>query len=98
MSGFILKLQKPIMAHGEQVTQLEIREPTGTEVGDIGFPFLAVVGDDDKSAIELRPKVIQKYISVLCAIPLSSAKAVSLPDLLNAQSIIMGFFQEEPEA
>ncbi|EDS6713706.1 phage tail assembly protein, partial [Salmonella enterica subsp. enterica] len=39
-----LELKKPIVAHGETLHVLEIREPTYDEIEALGFPF-SISGD-----------------------------------------------------
>lgn len=91
----VLKLSKPIMAHDEELTELKLREPTVEEVMDIGYPFIVLMQDGQDTAIDLRPKVVVRYISKLAGIPMSSAKSMSLSDLTEAQNEIMGFFGQE---
>ncbi len=92
----IIKLSKPIEAHGATVSELELRQPTVEEVGEIGYPFLILSGDNG-GAIELRPKIIMKYASKLAGIPPSALKAISLGDLSELQTAVMGFFGQEAE-
>ena len=87
----IVKLSKPIK-HGEtEITELDLREPTVEDVGDIGYPFL-VIAQDNGTAIQLQPKAILKYASRLAGIPPSCFKTLALSDLSELQAVIMGFF------
>ncbi|MCV5427340.1 phage tail assembly protein, partial [Escherichia coli] len=36
-----IKLSKPVRAHGEDIHVLELREPTGKDVRELGFPYTA---------------------------------------------------------
>jgi hypothetical protein len=87
----IVKLSKPIEAHGASVAELDLREPTVEEVGEIGYPFLLVPGDNG-GGMELRPKIIMRYASKLAGVPPSSLKGVTIGDLGAIQSVVMGFF------
>lgn len=93
----IVTLSKPITAHGEEVTQLDMREPTAEDVMEIGFPYL-VVQSDDGQGVELRPKVAGRYISRLAKVPMSSVKQLTVGDLSKFQGLIMGFFGQGDEA
>ncbi|MFM0495592.1 phage tail assembly protein [Paraburkholderia caledonica] len=93
----IVTLSKPITAHGEEVTQLDLREPTAEDVMEIGFPYL-VVQSDDGQGVELRPKVAGRYISRLAKVPMSSVKQLTVGDLSKFQGLIMGFFGQGDEA
>lgn len=91
----ILKLTQPIKAHGDEVKEIELREPTTTDVVEIGFPYLIVVSDDETQAIEIRAKSVLRYISKLGGIPMSSASQICVKDFVDAQGAILGFFGQE---
>ncbi|MDO8294385.1 MAG: phage tail assembly protein [Gallionella sp.] len=93
-----ITLSKPISVHGEEVTELELREPTGEDVMALGYPYLIIIGDGDDQAMELRPKVIARYVSRLAGIPPSSLNKVSPADFSGMTGAVMGFFGVEPEA
>lgn len=95
MSDNILKLSKPIKAHDKDLAELTLREPTVEDAMEIGYPYLILMKDGQEVGIEIRPKVIVHYVSRLAAIPMSSAKSISLKDLTVAQALVMGFFGEE---
>jgi len=90
-------LSKAISAHGEDVTELDMREPTAEDVMELGFPYL-VVQSDDGQGVELRPKVAGRYISRLAKIPMSSVKQLTVGDLSKFQGLIMGFFGQGDDA
>ncbi|GJH05036.1 phage tail assembly protein [Paraburkholderia terrae] len=89
-------LSKAISAHGEDMTELDMREPTAEDVMELGFPYL-VVQSDDGQGVELRPKVAGRYISRLAKIPMSSVKQMAVGDLSKLQGLIMGFFGQGEE-
>jgi len=86
------QLSKPIKAHGEEVSVLDISSPTAKDVMDLGYPFVMIPGDTE--AMQLQPKVAGRYISKLAKIPMSSVEQLAIKDLLELQTIIMGFFGE----
>lgn len=90
----IVKLSKPITAHGDEVSELTLREPTIADVSEIGYPYLVHTSEEADAVIEMRPRVIVKYVSRLAGIPMSSAQQVSLADLSKLQAVVMGFFGE----
>jgi hypothetical protein len=90
----IVKLSKPITVAGEPVVELDLREPTVEDVTDIGYPFLMIVNDNG-TAIQLQPKAVLKYAARLAGVPPSSLKTLSLGDLSNLQTAVMGFFGDE---
>lgn len=93
-----IALTKPITAHGEEITELELREPTGEDVMSLGYPYLIIIGDGDTQAIELRPKVVGRYVSKLAGIPPSSLNTVSPADFNVLTGVVMGFFGVEATA
>lgn len=92
-----IKLSKPIKAHGEEITEINLREPTGGDVMDIGYPYLIIIGEGDEQALELRPKVIARYVSKLGDIPPSSLKEIHPSDFSSMTGVVMGFFGVEAE-
>ncbi len=92
MSNVTVKLSQPISAHGEEVSELILREPTTEDVINMGQPFLIIARDGGESGIEIRSNVIAKYVSGLAAIPMSSVKKLSMKDFSVCQTAVMGFF------
>jgi hypothetical protein len=87
------KLLKPIQAHGEEVTEITLREPTGQEILDIGFPYLIVIGEDENSqAMQIQAKTVGKYISKLAGIPPGSVGQLGGPDLSALMGEVLSFF------
>lgn len=91
----IHKLHKPIQAHGEEVTEIELREPTGQEILDIGFPYLIVIGDDDVQAMQIQARTVGKYISKLAKIPPTSVGQLCGADLSALMGVVLSFFGVE---
>ena len=86
-----IQLAQPIRAHGEDVSELTLREPTVKDSMDLGQPFLVILGDGD-TGIRIQQKVIGQYIVRLAGIPMSSVEAMSLNDFSAAQAVVLGFF------
>lgn len=89
----IVPLSKAITAHGESVDELRFRPPTTEEYMQYGTPTLLIPSADGESVgVEIRAKVIGQYISRLASIPLSSVKALDIPDFMRCQGAVMSFF------
>lgn len=86
------KLIKPIQAHGEEVTEITLREPTGQEILDIGFPYLIVIGEDDSQAMQIQSKTVGRYISKLAGIPPGSVGQMCGADLSALMGEVLSFF------
>ena len=83
-----IQLTTAVRAHGEDLYVLELREPTGKDVRELGFPYVTT-GD---AGIKLDAGVIAKYVSRLAGIPLSSVDAMSPADLNGISWEVAGFF------
>lgn len=88
----VFTLSKPIKVGDEDLAQIELREPTGADLDDLGYPYLVMVGEGEGERIELRPKVAGRYISRLAGIPPSAVAKISLADRQRLQGVVMGFF------
>lgn len=87
----VIKLAKPVKAHGEEVLQLTLREPTVEDQMDLGTPFLIIAGDGE-TGIKIQPKVIAAYVVRLAAVPLSTVKHLSMNEFQLCQAAVLGFF------
>jgi hypothetical protein len=87
MSEVTIPLIKPITAHGAEVSELTLREPTGDDVERCGYP-LAI----DGSSVIPQAASVSKLIARLAGIPPSSVKQLSMPDYNAAMGVVLGFF------
>jgi hypothetical protein len=72
-------LIKPIQAHGEEITALRWREPTGGDIERAGNPvYLDFSGE--KPSITFNEKKMAAMISLLAGIPPSSVRMLSAKD------------------
>lgn len=92
MSGVTVQLSKPITAHGDEVSQITLREPTTKDVIELGLPTLIIPSDDGTPGVEVRQKVVARYIMRLAAIPLGAVESMSMNDFSVCAATIMGFF------
>lgn len=87
-----IPLTQSITAHGEQVSELTLRPPTTKEVIEIGLPTLLIPTDDGQTGVEIRQRVVARYISRLAAIPMGAVESLSLSDHSACVGVVMGFF------
>lgn len=85
-------LTKPIEAHGETISSLDLKELTGADITACGVPFATIQGADGKTAIQINAKEISQMISTLAGIPTSSVGKLSAADWMKAASAVIGFF------
>jgi len=91
MGALKFPLTTPIKAHGDEVSQLDLRRPTPAEVKKIGaLPYRLT--DMRTGAYSPDMKVIGEYISVCASIPPSSVDQLELVDLNQVSWVICGFF------
>ncbi|WP_411390696.1 phage tail assembly protein [Pseudomonas sp. MPB23] len=84
-----VKLQAPIEAHGEPLTELNLRRPTVQEVRVIkALPYKI----DKNEEVSLDMDVAAKYIAVCAGIPPSSVNQLDLADLNTLSWQVAGFF------
>ncbi|WP_226571245.1 phage tail assembly protein [Mangrovibacter yixingensis] len=81
-------LTRAIMAAGEKLSVLELREPTYDEVEQMGIPFSYT----ESGEMKLDTRSALKYIPVLAGIPRSSASQMVLKDVFMVSMSIVGFF------
>lgn len=72
----IVKLKKPIEAHGNTLEELVIGEPTGQLVVQLGEPYVLTA---DQGIREI-PSITVNYIVKLCKIPRSAAESLAPGD------------------
>ncbi|RBH54787.1 MULTISPECIES: phage tail assembly protein [Pseudomonas] len=84
-----VKLQVPIEAHGEPLSELTLRRPTVQEVRAIkALPYKIDKGEN----VSLDMDVAAKYIAVCTGIPPSSVNQLDLSDLNTLSWAVAGFF------
>ena len=90
-----VKLQAPIEAHGEPLTELNLRRPTVQEVRAIkALPYKI----DKNEEVSLDMDVAAKYIAVCAGIPPSSVNQLDLADLNTLSWQVAGFFMSAASA
>lgn len=87
MSEVTISLGNPITAHGAEVSELTLREPTAGDVMECGYPL----GMQDELAIP-QAAPIGRLIARLAGIPPSSVKQLAVPDYNRAMGVVLGFF------
>lgn len=89
----VIQLSKPIKAHGDEVSEISLREPTTKDIIELGLPTLIIPGADGQSTgVEIRQPVVARYISRLAAIPMGSVESLSVKDFSLCTAAVMGFF------
>lgn len=88
MDKTIVTLGRAIEAHGKELSELELREPTVEDVQRLGYPYTI----STEGGVRLEPKVVGGYIARLAGIPPSSVTKLSIADFQRLQVSVLGFF------
>jgi len=83
-----LQLQKPVMAHGERIHVIDLKEPNGGHVRRLGYPF--TINKDGQ--VVLFGDVVARYVSELGGVPPSTVDSMTPADLYELGWSVAGFF------
>lgn len=90
------ELKKEIEVRGEKISSLELREPTGGDMIDSGFPFdLSLTAEKDLRT-HYNTQAVSSLIVRLCNIPASSVRQIAPGDLLKLSGLLQSFFDLSP--
>lgn len=81
------KLSKEIDTIKGKTQELVFTEPTGLELRKIGMPFVIKDG-----GIEIDSNKVALYIEKCCGLGVNDANNLCLPDFVEAQNTVLGFF------
>lgn len=82
-------LTTPIEAHGDTLSALTLREPSGKDIRTNGMPFRM---NADDNSIVIDAAVAHRYISSLSSVPPSTVDRLTPADWWAATSAVLGFF------
>lgn len=88
MSNKVIDLSSPIQAHGESVSKLDLKKPTGEQVCRLGLPYTMTPDGE----VSINMKKVKGYLIELCAIPASAVEQIDPADLNKAAWDVAGFF------
>ena len=90
-----ITLSRPVQAHGEEITKLEIREPLGVDIRLCGLPFSLAPGTaGGDGEVQIREAAITKYISRLAKVPPTTVDQLAPNDWMTAMGAVLGFFDD----
>jgi hypothetical protein len=90
----IIDLSRPIQAHGEERTQIDLREPNGGDVAACGFPFKFYATEDGTNVVITDTNVISAFISRLGNITKGAVAQMNVNDWRACMVAVLGFFGE----
>lgn len=87
LAPVIIHLTQPVQAHGETITELRLRVPTGDDIHATGFPVM-FRGD---GATAVNVPAASALIARLAGVPLSTIRALAMPDITQAVAAVVSF-------
>lgn len=87
-----MKLSRPIQAHGETLTELTLREPTGKDIRTAGAPYKMEFTASGGQLMHIDTEAVARLISALAGIPPSSVDQLTAKDFNAAQAEVISFF------
>lgn len=90
-SPIVVKLRKPIIANGDEVSELSFREPTAADIERTGNPVnIDFIGDRYK--VTFDAKAMTQMMSLLATVPPSTIRQMHPKDWNTAAWDLAGFF------
>lgn len=86
-----LTLSKPVQAHGEDVTTLTFREPTGADIAKAGMPVSFGLSDGE-AQVTFNPKEMNAMLACLAGVPPSTIGQLAAGDWTAAAYMVTPFF------
>jgi hypothetical protein len=95
LPAYTLELSRPVEAHGQQVSTLVFREPTGRDLLNVGNPVIFDPISDPPKIIHDERRM-NAMMSALAGVPPSSIMAMSPRDWITAAWGLTPFFVPVP--
>lgn len=90
-----IKLIEPISGHGEQITEVVLREPRSNDFFSLGVPYVWAQNADGSTFPVEYSEIIKAYLEKCCASPdpllLSQ---LCLTDAMAVKDAMLGFFTQ----
>jgi hypothetical protein len=95
ISDLVIKLRKPVIAHGDEVNELRFREPTAGDIEKCGNPVNIdfISGEHPKMTFEV--KAMSAMMAQLATVPPSTIKQMHPRDWENAAWNLASFFMPD---
>lgn len=88
---YTFPLSKPVMAHGDNVKEFVLREPTGADIIAVGNP-VSFDPTGNGPSVQIDDARMAAMISRLASVPPSAVAALSPKDLINLGWALASFF------
>ncbi len=91
----IIKLRKPVIANGEEVTEITLREPTALDIERCGNPVNLDIFSGDVPKLTFDAKAMTAMLALLATAPPSTVRMMHPKDWNTAAWSIANFFTPE---
>jgi hypothetical protein len=91
----VVKLRKPIMAHGDEINELKFREPTAGDIEKCGNPVNLDFHSGDTPKMSFDTKAMSAMMSALAAVPPSTIRPMHPRDWNSAAWNLASFFMPD---
>lgn len=93
INEWVFKPAKPVIAHGDEVTELKFREPTAADIEACGSPIIFnLYADEGQPKTRVDPKVMFAMMSRLAIVPPSTIRQLSAREWEYAANVLMHRF------
>jgi hypothetical protein len=92
MTATKFKLSTPIKAFGNEVTELEIKEPSGGTIRRCGYPFKYETTRAGARVQIIDAESMANYIKELCTLTIGAVDGLNPDDFLSISGLVMSFF------
>ncbi len=86
-----VKLARPVQGHGEEIAQLSLREPTGEDAMECGYPFRTTADAKGRDIQIIDTEATSKMISALAGVPVSTVRQLAMVDWNQCLQVISLF-------
>ncbi len=91
--SFTFDLEHPVMAHGESISSLTIRPPTGNDIAQCGFPFAQERNPRSGRLVDTIEMDSMRALLSRCGnVPLSTIDALAAVDIYAGVDAVKSFF------
>ena len=90
----LVALAQPVMTEAGMIAEIELREPTGADLCEIGWPYHLAQTPDGFGVLVMNAYRLAAYVDRLAAVPPADFRELSLPDAAALQHAVLLFFQQ----
>lgn len=94
-NSLTIALRKPVIANGDEVSELKFREPNAGDIEMTGNPVLIDMMSSDTPKVTFDAKAMTQMMARLAAVPPSTIRQMNPRDWNTAAWMLASFFMPE---